>query len=240
MDALPEDLRPLTRAEGHLIQRELQACSGQELTGWKIAASSIHGQRHANVSGPVAGRLLASGTFPPGSALSLAGTVLRVAEPELAFAFGRDLPPREAAYTTTEVLAAVESLHLAIEAPDSRYRDFTLVGAAQLIAESACAHEVVIGPPVAPAWRTLDLVAHRLRAEVRGRYSREGTGEAVLGDPRTALTWMVNELSGAGETVRAGHVAITGTWVTPLQVQEGDAVRADFGVLGSIEARFTR
>ena len=39
-----------------------------------------------------------------------------------------------------EVLAAVATLHPAIEVPDSRFDDFTIVGAPQLIADNACAH----------------------------------------------------------------------------------------------------
>ena len=37
------------------------------------------------------------------------------------------------------------TLHPAIEIPDSRYDDFTIVGAAQLIADDACAHYFVLG-----------------------------------------------------------------------------------------------
>ena len=55
------------------------------------------------------------------------------------------LPPRAAPYTIEEVLAAVETLHPAIEVPDSRYEDFAKVGAAQLIADNACAHYFVLG-----------------------------------------------------------------------------------------------
>jgi len=62
----------------------------------------------------------------------------------------------------------------------------------------------------------------------------------VLGDPRVALTWLVNELSAIGEIAHAGQVVITGTCMASLEVQEGDQVRADFGSLGSIEVRFAR
>jgi 2-keto-4-pentenoate hydratase len=73
---------------------------------------------------------------------------------------------------------------------------------------------------------------------VVSRYRREGSGAAVLGDPRVALTWLANELSGIGETARAGQVVITGTCMASLEIQEGDRVRVDFGVLGSVACRF--
>lgn len=233
-------MRPRTRAEGYATQREVQLCSGQGLAGWKLAATSLPGQRHIGVDGPMAGRLLAGRTFPPGKELSLAGNGMRVVEPEFAFVFGRDLPPRAAPWSRPEVLDAVAALHLALEIPDSRYADFVHAGEAQLVADSACANDLILGPAASAGWRALDLLSHAVRAEVVGRYRREGSGAAVLGDPRVALTWLVNELSAIGETARAGQVVITGTCMASLEVQEGDQVRADFGSLGSIEARFGR
>lgn len=216
----------------------MQACAAQTLAGWKLAATSIPGQRHIGVAGPMAGRLLANRASPGGSELSLAGNLMRVAEPEFAFVLGRDLPPRAAPYAVPEVMGAVANLRLAIEVPDSRYRDFVHAGEAQLIADNACAHELILGPVVQADWRRLDLAAHRVQAEVVGRYVREGSGAAVLGDPRIALTWLVNELSRLGETARTGQVVITGTCMASLEIQEGDEVRVDFGVLGSTQVRF--
>jgi 2-keto-4-pentenoate hydratase len=165
---------------------------------------------------------------------------MRVAEPEFAFTFASDLAPRSTAYTTDEVLDAVASLHPAIEVPDSRYTDFARAGAAQLIADNACADYFVLGPPAQAPWRSLDLAAHRVSAHVVGRYTREGSGANVLGDPRVALTWLVNELSGIGVTLNTGQVVTTGTCMVPLEIEVGDLVRADFGVLGAVEVRFGR
>lgn len=233
-------MRPRTRADGYAIQRELQLRSGQRLGSWKLAATSVHGQRHVDVDGPMAGRIPADRIVPPGSTVSLSGNVMRVAEPELAFVLARDLEPRANPWTRAEVLDAVADLRLALEVPDSRFADFVHAGEAQLVAESACAHDLVLGPRVTTDWRSLDLVDHQVRAEVVGRYRREGTGAAVLGDPRTALVWWANEMSAIGETARAGEVVITGTCMKSLEIQEGDHVRVDYGVLGSIEARFGR
>src|SRR5690348_4265612 len=134
---IPEPIRPSSRADGYAVQATLEGRSGAPLFGWKIAATSIAGQRHINVDGPLAGRLLAEKVVPDGSTISLAGNQMRVAELELAFRMGRDLAPRAKPYTVDEVMAAVATLHPAIEIPDSRYDDFCAVGAAQLIADNA-------------------------------------------------------------------------------------------------------
>lgn len=57
---------------------------------------------------------------------------------------------------------------------------------------------------------------------VAGRLQREGCGANVLGDPRLALTWRSNELSGHGITLAAAQVVTTGTCLMPLPVGAGE------------------
>jgi 2-keto-4-pentenoate hydratase len=139
MPALPEALRPRTRAEGYAVQAALARHSAHPPFGWKIAATSVAGQRHLNVDGPLAGRLFREHAFESGATVPLGANHMRVAEAEFAFRLAADLPPRPEAYAVDEVMRAVATLHPAIEIPDSRYEDVTVVGAAQLIAECACA-----------------------------------------------------------------------------------------------------
>jgi 2-keto-4-pentenoate hydratase len=174
---------------------------------------------------------------PPGEPVSLLGNRMRVAEPEFAFRFGQDLPPRAAPRTTAEVMAAVATLHPAFELPDSRYADFVHAGQAQLLADDACCGVFVFGPAAPEGWRGLDLAVHRVHATVfaadgQPRYQREGEGRAALGDPRLALTWMVNELSARGISLYAGQTVSTGTCMVPLEVAPGNRVEADYGALG--------
>jgi 2-keto-4-pentenoate hydratase len=242
LDALPAALRPRNAAEGHAIQAELPAVSGRAVVGWKIAATSAAGQKHINVSGPLAGRILAGLVHAVGATVSLAGNRMRVVEPEFAFRIGSDLPPRSARRAQADVLAAVASLHPAFEVPDSRFAVFTQAGEAQLLADDACCGPFIFGPPAPDHWRTLDLSAHRVHASVAGadgkpRYTRDGEGRAALGDPRAALTWLVNDLSARGITLGAGEFVSTGTCMVPLEIEPGDHVRADYGVLGAIEIR---
>lgn len=237
-EALPPPLRPRTRAEGYLIQSHLESLSTQPLFGWKIAATSLAGQRHIAVDGPLAGRLLAERVFPDGATLTLGPNRMRVAEAEFAFRMSRDLPPRGEAYAQEEVLGAVAALHVAIEVPDSRYTDFTRVGAPQLIADNACGHHFVLGPEAPHLWRNLDLATHRVIGRVGTRIEHEGIGANVLGDPRIALTWLANELSQHGLTLARNQIVTTGTCLLPLKIAPGDNVFADFGTLGQVALQF--
>ncbi len=230
-------LRPRDRAEAYAIQAAIENYSNGSLFGWKIAATSEAGQKHINVDGPVAGRILPEIVLPDGGTASMAGNEMRVAEPEFAFRMDADLPPRSSPYTVREVLDAVATLHPAIEIPDSRFADFVSAGAAQIIADNACVHLFVLGAPTRSNWHALDLVEERPVITLRGK-TFVGHGKNVLGDPRLALTWLANELRQLGVTLRAGEVVTTGTCHPPLPIQSGDLFEADFGSIGKVSVAF--
>lgn len=262
VSTLPEAICPTSREEGYAIQAQLEARTASRLFGWKIAATSSAGQQHIQVDGPMAGRILQEQVRLSGSTLSLKNNRMSVAECEFAFKMGRSIAPRATPYEQAEVMACVASLHPAIEIPDSRFDPFEKVGAAQLIADNACAHLFALGAATTCNWRALDLAKHAVTAMVyHAKSSQEieavspvkalvrapmgtpeahhGAGANVLGDPRIALTWLVNELSALGLSLGEGAVVTTGTCITPVPVRAGDHVIASFGVLGEIDMRFS-
>lgn len=239
IDALPPNLQPQTKADGYRIQACFEGFSAKPLFGWKIAATSIAGQKHIGVDGPLAGRLLAERVVAPGAQLSLRHNRMRVIEAEFAFRMATTLEPRSAPYSQREVLAAVASLHPAIEIPDSRYRQFEKIGAPMLIADCACANLFMLGPESTAPWRHLDLSQHVVAARKADGSVANGLGSNVLGDPRIALTWIANELSGIGVPLKAGQVVTTGTCLVPLVVAPGDQVSVDFGALGQLGISFS-
>ena len=239
IDHLPPECRPADRAAGYSAQQDIVRFSGQKVVGWKIAATSPAGQKHIGVDGPLAGPLLANRVLADGANVPLDGNIMMVAEAEFAFTFGRALPQRVNPYTQDEVLAAVESLHPAIEVPDSRYNEFASVGAPQLIADSACADWFVLGTPTMADWRERDLVTHAVAAYRNGEKVATGSGANVLGDPRIALAWLVNELRTYGDGIAQGQFVTTGTCVIPVPIQRGDRIRVDFGDFGTVSVLLT-
>ena len=212
--------------------------SSGKLFGWKIAATSEAGQKHINVPGPMAGRILDETLIADGGTASMAGNEMRVAEPEFCFRMARDLPPRPTPYSVAEVLR--RRRHLASRDRDSR---FALCRFRQAPARRSSS-------PTMPAricscwahatgadWRARDLVEERPVITLRGQ-TYVGHGKNVLGDPRVALAWLANELRGLGITLRAGEVVTTGTCHPPLPIQSGDRMEADFGVLGKVRVGF--
>jgi 2-keto-4-pentenoate hydratase len=238
IDQLPPELRPLTRADGYAIAALIERHSSSSLFGWKIAATSTAGQAHIGVEGPLAGRILAERVVGNGGECRLEGNLMRVAELEFAFRMSEDICPRAEPYSVAEVMERVATLHPAIEIPDSRLAAFEHAGAAQLIADNACAHDFLLGAACPSLWRTLDLAAHEVWGYIDNSPPRRGVGGNALGDPRVALTWLANELSQQQTTLRAGEVVTTGTCLVPLPIHAGDRLRGDFGALGQVSVTF--
>jgi 2-keto-4-pentenoate hydratase len=235
--SLPEKMRPADRATAYRVGASIAELSGDKVVGWKIAATSEAGQKHINVNGPLAGRLLSGRIIAPGGQISLDGNIMKVAEIEFAFSFIKSLPRRPRLYRLGEVMDAVAALHLSIEVPDSRFSDFTTVGELQLIADTACACWLILGPAAGTLWRDIDLAKHPVSAILNGHRMAEGTGKAALGDPLHALTWLVNEVAEYAEGIRAGDFVTTGTCIVPEAIAPGDVFTADYGKLGSLSGR---
>jgi 2-keto-4-pentenoate hydratase len=231
---LPIRLRPTSEEEGYAVQALLEPRSAFPLFGWKIAATSPAGQAHIRVSGPLAGRILKERVVENGGEYTLGNNLMRVAELEFAFRMGETLQPRESPYSRTEVVACVEALHPSIEIPDTRLSEFEQAGAPQLIADNACANDFMLGPVAPELWRTIDLAAHEVTGTINGGEPHPGIGRNVLGDPRIALTWLVNRLSALDIPLTAGQIVTTGTCVIPMPIEPGDQVQGDFGPLGRV------
>lgn len=241
LSELPSKLRPATIAQGYEIQAHVERLTKSKLWGWKIAATSLHGQKHINVDRPLAGRILVERVTPYGETVPLESNRMLVAELEFAFRVGRDIEPRShGVWEMHEVMDAVDGLFLGSEMPDSRYEDFVSVGAAQLIADNACADRYVLGPEVKGDWRSIDLAAHEVRGWLKGQEDKvfEGRGANVLGDPRIAMTWIANELGKYGMTLKKGEFVTTGTCIVPLTVKPGDSVVLDYGGFGKMDISF--
>jgi 2-keto-4-pentenoate hydratase len=238
-ERLPDRFAPQSKEEAYAIQALIEQGSQFPLAAWKIAATSIAGQKHIGVSGPLAGRYITEQMVGDGGTIPLGQNRMRVAEIEFAFRFGDDILPRIHPYAEEEIFAHVAALHPAIEIPDSRYAAFEKVGELHLIADNACACWLCLGAAFADEWRTTDLAAFQPVGKIRGKPDVVGLGRNVLGGPCIALTWFVNEMSALGVTLRAGQYVTTGTCLVPMVIGPGDHITGDFGTLGRVSVSLT-
>jgi len=244
LDNLADNLRPQNRAEGYQIQACLEMAMESQRQGWKIAATSIAGQKHIGLNGPIAGRIVEDMMVNPGQPVPFGANRMRVAEAEFVFCMKTDLLPRPNLYETAEVMAGVASLHLGLEFPDSRFADFVAVGEGQLIADNACGYKFMMGEAVSDIWRDMTLSTHPVIGRVTGsdgqlRAEYKGSGGNVLDCPTIALTWLVNELSAQNIPLRAGEFVTTGTTTLPMAILPGDQIEANFGALGRISCQLS-
>ena len=214
---LPGLTRPNTPAEAYDVQDglvdKLLAHYGGRVIGYKIACTNVTAQRQLNVDAPFAGRLLSAFFFESPARVDAAQFFMRVVEAEFAFEMARDLPPTATPRSRPEIAAAVKGVIPSIEIVDSRFDDWTTIGAPSLIADNACNAAWVKGSVVTDwqtIWKTSDLAEQAVRVAVNGKLLREGRGSNVLGHPLNALEWLVHSLSARGLGLKAGQFVTTG------------------------------
>jgi 2-keto-4-pentenoate hydratase len=124
----------------------------------------------------------------------------------------------------------------AIEVIDSRVRDWRIT-LADTIADNASSARVVLGGNPTPlASMDVRVLGGILRQ--RGEIVETGAAGAVLGNPANAVMWLANKLAEFGVGLEAGHVVMPGACTRAIDVEAGDAIRAEFDVLGSVEVVF--
>jgi len=237
---LPIEARPETPEQAYACQDALSALMleryGGHAIGYKIACTNKIAQDLLH-TGPFHGRMFSKLCFENGARIKADGFFMRVMEAEFAFLMARDLPVRSEPFTREEVAAAVEGVLPGIEIVDSRFDDWTNVGAESLIADNAC-HGAWVKGELVTDWRRRDLAAQEVRLSVNGKLIQTGNGAAVLGHPLNALLWLANALCSRGEALRAGQYITTGVTTDIYFAQPGDCVHADFGQIGTVELTF--
>lgn len=238
---LPEAVRPKTPQEGYacqeaLVRKLIQHYGGHGI-GYKIACTNVTAQRQLNVDGPFYGRMMSAFCFDSPARIDAGQFFMRVVEAEFAFLMARGLAPRPTPYSVEEIAGAVEGVLPGIEIVDSRFDDWTTIGAPSLIADNAC-HAAWVKGRLTANWRGIDLAKQTVRLEANGALHREGNGKAVLGHPLNALAWLANQLSSQGRGLEAGQYVTTGVTMEVYMGQRGDRIRADFGPLGQVDLDF--
>lgn len=239
--SLPDESRPLTPQEGYavqnmLVERLLSNYGGQPV-GYKIACTSKSAQEFINLNEPFYGQLLSSLVHKSPAIMDADDFFMRVIEPEFAFEMMDDLPGTGTPYDRETVATAVGAVLPAVEIVDSRYTEWTAVDGPSLIADNGCNGAWVQGKSYLD-WKAQDLAAHEVALVVNGETVRKGRGDAIMGHPLNALTWLANMLCKHGSGLKTGDLISTGTCTDIYLADAGDKICADFGPLGTVELSF--
>jgi len=236
---LPESLRTRDWPSVVKVLLALDERIGRTHAGWKVGAASAEIRQAENLPSPSPG-LIYTGTVFSGGSLLPEGLFInfRNCECEFAFRLSLDYPPRSDPYSEADIRAGIECLFPALELGDCVFTDwYGASGYFGSCLDNGGGTALVTGTPVRD-WQQIDLPQARVVAYLNGHHVKSGAGEAAMGHPVTSTAWMVNWAREQGRTVRAGEIVSTGTCTGHLFAARGDTVRADFGSLGIVEARF--
>ena len=242
---IPDEVRPASLADGYVAQSGLVegilACNGGSLIGYKAACTNAHAQELLSTDFPVFGRLFSNSCWRSGQVLAADSFPMLVLEPEFAFVIARDVPetgPSGTAWTRDTVLPYVGDMMPAIELVGHGFENWGVYDAPSLVADNAVHLGWVHGLPNSD-WREIELADCRVELWVDDVVQRFGSGRNVLGHPMNVVAWLANTLPGHGHRLRAGDRVITGVSTDIYPASAGERIRADFGILGSVELTFS-
>lgn len=226
---LPKELRAATLEEAYFVQDRM-SWAYEDVGGWKVGAPSPD----------------ATPSFAPMpaawmtcSTCELRGVVHRYRgiEAEIAFKMGKDLPPRDTPYTREEVIAAIASMHPAIEILETALVDPEQATKLTAVADMALHGGFVYGDPV-PDWQSIDFAKESVSLAIDGTVRVERTGSNTSGDLLRLLPWLANEGASRTEGLKKGDWITTGSWTGNALATAGASVEAQFAHAGKVIFRF--
>ncbi len=228
---LPESCRPLDVDTALAIQSSVTGQLGVPVRAWKCGT-------------PAEGRIVAAPIY----AVTVEGggdcrAIVRAAhvrvEPELAFILGKDLPARNAAYTSAEVDAAIAETRLALELIDSRYNDPAGASFAENLADGLLNQGLFLGMAV-DSEKARTTAAMPIRVTLESGHDSVLDGRHPNADPRAPLYWLAEFLRSKGTGLQAGQAVITGSYAGSFDLPVGQQATIRYGELGELTVRFSQ
>ena len=200
------------------------------LKHWKIAATSTEGQKHINVSQPLAGFYKMEDVFENGCKVNIEKNLMRVLEPEFVFLVdGKKIN----GYNPDNV-DFIKAVAPGFELPNSRFENFHEAGENLLIFDSACAHNLIIGEFKNFKYQIKDFDDYSVEIFGDNKLLGIGNSQNVYGNPFNALKWIIQQFIKASMKFNHDIIVSTGTCIDPIKVIKNTHYLADFGEIGKI------
>jgi 2-keto-4-pentenoate hydratase len=233
---LPLELRPTNPEQALAVQAAVSDlwCEWEDesIGGWKCLASS----KEKPIVGPIYTRTINS-VAPVAIWPKPADKNIARIEPELAFYFSKDLPPRNEPYTVAEVDAAISRTHMALELIGCRYTDPSSCEFPEILADGLMNQGLFIGPQVDNE-RAHNASEFGINL-IHGIETSEHHGKHPNGNPRAPLNWLAEFLRSQGQGIVAGQAIITGSFAGVLEVPLNTNIILEYAGLGVMEVSFT-
>ncbi len=226
LSSLPEECRPKDIDDAYAIQNLVIAKLGP-IAGWKVGAGAPDAR-------PSCAALAQASVFHGDARLPAEMFHLVGVEAEIAYRFAADLPPRSEPYSRDEVLAAIGSVHPAIEISDTRFVSWASQERSSHVADQLNHGALVVGAGIAD-WRRIDPQLQRAVLTVNGAPTADVVGGNPAGDPLRLICWLANEGSRALGGLRSGAVVTTGSLTGVEFVEAPMRARAELPGLGAVD-----
>jgi 2-keto-4-pentenoate hydratase len=229
---LPEALQPTSLEEAYFVQDAMaHALEPDGVRAWKVGAP-------APDATPLFGPMISSWIAEDASVFTEPRYRLRGLEAEISFLIGKDLPPRDTAYTRDEVIAAIASCHPAIEELEAGLADTSKVARFTMIADLQMHGGFVHGPAV-PDWQKIDFAKESVSISVDGGVRAERTASNTAGtDLLRLVLYLANEGAARTGGLKRGDWITTGSWTGNTFASTGSQVDVRFSTAGSVSLRF--
>lgn len=211
----------LSEAEAYAVQDELikslTTFYNTEIAGYKISMTSDETQAIANTHEPAYGTILATNIVHSGETLELDHLFSPLIEPEIMFILTDDLSEDA---DEDEILKKCK-ICAGIEIPDARYIDwFPNFSLADLLADNTATGLIVLAEEISPlsldAFKTIEMELFHNDEKIS-----DGVSSAVLGNPISAVRWLVTKLAQQSKRLKKGMIISSGTFISPLPAKEG-------------------
>lgn len=228
------DIDVVDAYEIQLINIRQRVAEGARVVGHKVGLSSLAMQQMMAVDEPDYGHLLDEMQVFENVPVAAARYLYPRVEVEVGFILSEDLPG--AGCTEDDVVAATGALAPSIELIDTRITDWK-IALCDTIADNASSAGFVLGEARVPP-RDLDARAIDAVLTRNGEVVAEGRGDAVLGNPVTAVAWLARKVESFGVRLRKGDIVLPGSCTRAIDARPGDEFVAEFSGLGSVRLTF--
>ena len=233
----------ITLDDAYAIQSAQMArklAQGRRIIGWKIGLTSKAMQDALKIDIPDSGVLFDDMLFETGATVPKGRFIQPRIEAEIAFVMKASLGG--ANVTREDVLVATDHVCPSLEILDTRIqRVDPETGQARkifdTIADNAANAGLVLGnekhDPGAFDLRWAGAIVTR-----NGEVEETGLGAGVLNDPVESVVWLARRMADYGQTIEAGQIILSGSFIRPVECPSGSKVHADFGPFGSVSCSF--
>jgi 2-oxopent-4-enoate hydratase len=200
---------------------------GQSIVGHKIGLTNEGIQDQLGVTEPDFGRVL-DGMVVSDRHIPAEDLIAPRIEPEIGFVLDEELEPP---VNPLDVLSATRAVLPVAEVIDSRVADWN-IQIEDTIADNASSALIVPGESLS-AETDIDLSMEGVKLFKNGILESAGIGANVLEHPSKAVAWLANTIGQMGDSLEAGELVLSGSFVPATDIEPGDVIELRFTTLGS-------